>query len=282
MDRDTKSDNAVRYPTFSVWERISMTRFCTLASGSSGNAALLSDGDTHILIDMGISCRRITQALGQLGISAEELSAVLITHEHTDHIAGLATYVKKYETPIVTTSVTARQLVYRIAGIEPRLRCVEWGETYEVGSVRITILPTSHDCSGSCAFRIETSCGAVGYITDTGYIPGETAGALLGTELLLLESNHDVEMLRSGPYPYHLKQRVLGMKGHLSNEVAATFALDSAKAGTKTIILAHLSAENNTPQVALNTVGRWLEAAGFEGDLSVAPRQEISRIFELG
>lgn len=258
-----------------------MTRFCTLASGSSGNAALLSADGTHILIDMGISCRRITQALGALGLRAEDLSAVLITHEHADHIAGLATYIKKYETPIVTTSATARQLSYRIAGIEPRLMCVEWGENAEIGAVRVTVLPTSHDCAGSCAFRFATSGRTVGYITDTGYIPGETAAVLLGSDLLVLESNHDVEMLRSGPYPYPLKQRVLGMQGHLSNEVAAAFAVDSVRAGTKRIILAHLSAENNTPQVALNTVGRWLEAAGFDGELVVAPRGETGKIFVL-
>ena len=258
-----------------------MTRFCTFASGSSGNAALLSDGDTHILIDLGISCRRITQALCRVGISAADLDAVLITHEHTDHVAGLATYIKKYGTPIVTTSATARQLSYRIAGIEPRLCCAEWGETCEIGTIRVTVLPTSHDCAGSCAFRFETRGGVVGYITDTGYIPGETAEALLGAKLLVLESNHDVEMLRSGPYPYPLKQRVLGMHGHLSNETAAAFAVDSVKAGTKTIVLAHLSAENNTPQMARDTVGRWLEAAGFDGELVTAPRGDISKIFVL-
>ncbi len=258
-----------------------MTRFCTFASGSSGNAALLSFGDTHILIDMGISCRRITQALGELGLHAQELAAVLITHEHADHISGLTTYIKKYETPIVTTSATGRQLSYRIAGIEPRLRCVEWHEKCLVGDVEVTVLPTSHDCGGSCAFRFETPDGVLGYITDTGYIPGETAEKLLGADILFLESNHDVEMLRSGPYPYYLKQRVLGMQGHLSNDVAAAFAVDSARAGTKTIILAHLSEENNTPQVALNTVGRWLEAAGYGGTLVTAPRKEMSSIFTL-
>ena len=258
-----------------------MTRFCTFASGSGGNAALLSTGDTHILIDMGISCRRTCQALEQVGLRAEDLSAVLITHEHADHISGLATYIKKYATPIITTSATARQLRYRLAGIDPLLRCVEWQESCEIGNVDVKVLPTSHDCGGSCAFRFETPDGTLGYITDTGYIPGETAETLLGADLLFLESNHDVEMLRSGPYPYPLKQRVLGMQGHLSNDVAAAFALDSAKAGTKTIILAHLSAENNTPQVALNTVGRWLEAAGYTGDLAVAPRSDLSRIYVL-
>lgn len=258
-----------------------MTRFCTFASGSSGNAALLSSGSTHILIDMGISCRRITKSLEQVGLRGEELSAVLVTHEHADHIAGLATYIKKYKTPIITTSATARQLSYRIAGIEPLLRCAEWWEDIAVGSVEVTVLPTSHDCEGSCAFRFATRTGTVGYITDTGYISVETAAALMGANLLVLESNHDVEMLRSGSYPYPLKQRVLGMQGHLSNDTAAAFAVDSVKAGTRSIVLAHLSDENNTPQVALNTVGQVLEAAGYEGTLCCAPRDTMSEIIVM-
>lgn len=258
-----------------------MTRFCTFASGSSGNAALLSSGNTHILIDMGISCRRIIKSLEQLGLRGEDLSAILITHEHADHIAGLATYIKKHRTPIITTSATGRQLSYRIAGIEPLLRCAEWWEDVAVGTVEVTVLPTSHDCGGSCAFRFGTKDGKVGYITDTGYISQETADALMGARLLVLESNHDVEMLRSGLYPYHLKQRVLGMQGHLSNDTAAAFAMDSVKAGTETIVLAHLSKENNTPQVALNTVGRMLEAVGYSGKLCCAPRDELSEIFVM-
>lgn len=258
-----------------------MTRFCTLASGSSGNAALVSVGNTHILIDMGISCRRICRTLGELGLTPEMLSAVLITHEHNDHINGLATYIKKYKTPIIATSPTARQLVYRIAGIEPLIRCAEWGESCEVDGVSVTVLETSHDCAGSCGFRLDTPDGAVGYLTDTGFIPGETAAALLGVKLLVLESNHDIEMVRSGPYPYYLKERILGMRGHLSNEVAATFAVDSVRAGTRTIVLAHLSRENNTPQVALNAMEPWLTAAGYGGKLAVAPADTVSEMFEM-
>lgn len=258
-----------------------MTRFCTFASGSGGNAALVSVGNTHILIDMGVSCRRICQSLAKLELVPDDLSAVLITHEHGDHIAGLATYIKKNKTPIITTSATARQLVYRIAGIEPQIQCVEWNEQYEIGCVTVTVLQSSHDCAGSCAFLIETPDGTLGYLTDSGYIPADTANSLMGVKMLVLESNHDVEMLCSGPYPYHLKQRVLGMRGHLSNDVAAAFAADTAQAGTKTIILAHLSRENNTPQVALNTVGRWLEAAGFTGRLTTAPADEMSECFEM-
>jgi len=258
-----------------------MTRFHTIASGSSGNAALFSDGGVHILIDMGISCRKIVAALAQLGLRPDELSAILITHEHTDHIQGLATYIKKHRTPILCSPGTARQLRYRLAGIDPLLRTVPQGGREICGHVEITVLPTCHDCRESSAFRLDTGRTAVGYLTDTGCIPEETAGALLGSDLLVLESNHDVEMLLSGPYPYPLKRRVLGPEGHLSNETAARFAADSARLGTRDIILAHLSAENNTPQVALNAVGRALEAAGYTGKLCVAPRDTVSEEHRL-
>lgn len=258
-----------------------MTTFQTLASGSGGNAALLSHRETRLLIDMGISCRRVCQGLAQAGVRPEELAGVVITHEHSDHIGGLATYIKKYRTPIFCTPGTGRQLAYRLAGVEDLLRPVPLGETVEAGAAALTLLPTSHDCSESAALHLSLPDGRVGYLTDTGYIPEETGRALLGAELLVLESNHDVETLRSGPYPYYLKQRVLGAFGHLSNDEAAAYAAASARAGTRSIILAHLSRENNTPQMALNAVGRLLEAAGWDGALSVAERDRLSEAFLL-
>lgn len=258
-----------------------MTSFHTIASGSSGNASLLSCGSTHLLLDMGISCRRILAALKEAGLSAGDLSGILITHEHTDHIGGLATYIKKHQTPILCTPGTARELRRRLAGVEALLRPIPLGEAQLLEEVRVTALPTSHDCAESAAFRVDTPDGTLGYLTDTGFICQETADALLGAELLVLESNHDVETLLSGPYPYPLKQRVLGPQGHLSNDTAAQFAADSARAGTRDIILAHLSEENNTPQMALNAVGRLLEAAGYTGRLTVAPRSTPGEIHRL-
>ena len=239
-----------------------MTTFRTLASGSSGNAALLSCGNTHLLIDMGISCRRVCRSLTEMGLTPEDLSAVLITHEHTDHISGLATYIKKYRTPILCTPGTARQLQYRLAGIGLLLRPLSMGQPVSWDDLEITPLPTSHDCRESAAFRVDTPDGSLGYLTDTGLVEEETRQGLLGTDLLVLESNHDVETLLSGPYPYALKQRVLGDLGHLSNDLAARFAVASAKAGTGTIVLAHLSKENNTPDLALGAVRSALVAAG--------------------
>ncbi len=257
-----------------------MMQFYTLASSSSGNAALLCTGTSRLLIDAGISCMRIRRTLASLGVSLGELDGILITHAHTDHIAGLATLVKNYSIPIRCSEETARQLAYQVAGAERLLCPFSLGNQFRVGDCRVTSIPTSHDSRGSTAYRIDSAGCSFGLMTDTGILP-VSAQLLLGVDLLVLESNHDVETLLSGPYPYLLKQRVLGDLGHLSNDLAARFAVASARAGTGEIVLAHLSKENNTPQMALNTVGRALEAAGWTGRLSVAPQDVCSNCYTV-
>lgn len=256
-----------------------MTVFRTFASGSSGNAALLSCEDTHILIDMGISCKRVCAALQVLGLAPEDLSAILITHEHGDHIKGLETYLKKYRTPIFSTPAVSRQLSYRIAGIDPLLHTMQFGGVVQFDEVSAEILPTCHDCRESAAWHFITPEGRVGYLTDTGYIVEETGKRLLGAELLVLESNHDVDLLLAGRYPYFLKRRILGEQGHLSNEAAAAYAAGSVRAGTRTVLLAHLSQENNSPETALETVGAAL--AGLDVTLAAAPWDEMSEAYCL-
>lgn len=256
-----------------------MTTFRTLASGSSGNAALLSRGDVHLLIDMGISCKRICQSLAALHLAPEALSGILVTHEHGDHIKGLETYVKKYRTPVFCTPAVSRQLSYRIAGIEPLLQAMQYGENVLFGEVAAEILPTSHDCRESAAWHFTTPEGRIGMLTDTGYIMEETGRRMLGAELLALESNHDVDMLLAGRYPYSLKRRILGAQGHLSNDTAAVYAAESVRAGTRTVLLAHLSRDNNTPETALAAVGAALE--GLDVVLAAAPRDVMSRPYCL-
>lgn len=258
-----------------------MTTIRTFASGSSGNAALLTCGETCLLIDMGISCRKLCRALAELGLTPEQLDGVFITHEHGDHIGGLATYIKKYRTGVYCTPAVSRQLTYRLAGIEPLLRTVALGERVSFGAVDMDILPTSHDCRDSAACLFHTPEGRVGYLTDSGYIPQETGEHLLGADLLVLECNHDVDMLLAGPYPFALKRRVLGPQGHLSNDAAAAYAVESVRAGTRAVLLAHLSVENNTPEKALDTVGRALAEAGLAVGLSAAPRDAVSETLVL-
>ena len=250
----------------------------TLSSGSQGNCLLLSDGGTHILVDAGISTRRIKAGLAQLELSMDELDGILITHEHTDHISGLATLIKHHAVPLYASPGTARQLAYRLAGVEPLLRPREPGCQFEVGQCLVTAFETSHDAAQSMDYRIDGS-GSVGILTDTGYVTDEAAQVLPGVSLLVLESNHDVEYLRSGPYPYTLKQRILGSQGHLSNDDAAAFAVQMAAGGTRCIVLAHLSRENNMPSLAYQTTVAALTALGARPEVDyrlqvAAPEQE--------
>jgi len=258
-----------------------VTTVHTLASGSSGNALLVSCGTMHFLVDVGISCRRITTALKELDLSPDDLTAILITHTHTDHISGLQTMLKRTACPILSTGRTARELEYRIAGIADRLAEIPFGVPFVIGSCSITAVPTSHDAPGSCGYRLDTADGSVGVLTDTGYITDEAADFLPGVDFAVLEANHNVEYLLSGPYPYSLKQRVLGEYGHLCNEDAARFAVTLANAGASEIVLAHLSQENNTPAMALLTVETALSAAGLSPALSVAPRDHLSSTYTV-
>ena len=246
----------------------------TIASGSEGNCALLSAGDTHLLLDAGISCRRIAAALDELGLAPADVTAVLITHDHSDHICGLDTMSRRWRTPVYASPAAARQLAYRIAGVSPLLHEVPCGAPFAIGDFTVTAFPTSHDGHGGVDYRFDCGGASAGALTDTGYVTDEARQTLSCVELLVLESNHDVERLRWGPYPYPLKRRILSDLGHLSNDAAAEFAAQLARSGTRQIVLAHLSKENNTPQLALEAVCMALTGMGVA--VEVAPRGELS------
>ena len=271
-DGDYRRRPPLRTFYFSPEEVCFLTTVHTLASGSTGNALLLSCGESHILLDAGISCRRVTAALRELGLEPGSLSAILITHTHADHISGLQTLLKRCGAPVFATERAGRELAWRLPDAEARLEVLDFGAPRSIGDVVVTAVPTSHDAPGSCGFRLDTADGAVGVLTDTGYVTDEAADALLGVDLAVLEANHDIETLRSGPYPYYLKQRILGPQGHLSNVDAARFAAALAESGASEIVLAHLSRENNTPAMAQTAVEQALSAAGVSPLLSVAPR----------
>ncbi len=253
----------------------------TIASGSEGNCLLLRCGETNLLIDAGISTRRIKIALSQLGLTMEDIHAILLTHAHTDHTAALGTLCKYHTTPLYTSVGAAAQICDKFGAAQQQMHIVRVNETFAIGSLTVTPFPTSHDAWGSIDYRLDGEGGSVGILTDTGYVTDEAFETLMGVNLLVLESNYDVEWLRSGPYPYHLKERILGDRGHLSNDDAAHFAAEMARRGTKEIVLAHLSRENNTPERARSTVQRALDAAEQTVRLSVAPRSEVSRCYEV-
>jgi len=245
--------------------------FYTLASSSAGNAALLIAGGTTVLIDAGISARRIAQALHALGVEPAALDAVLITHEHSDHVKGLATLTKHWRGPVYASRGTARCLP-----CAPEQRCAfSSGDAFDLGALRVQSFRTSHDATDSVGYRFDCEEGSLGILTDTGFVTEEAEQVLDGAELLLLEANHDVDMLRGGPYPYYLKERILGPRGHLSNDAAAEFAVRCAERGTRDVVLAHLSAENNTPVLAEYTVARALQRGGYDVHLGVAPRDAV-------
>lgn len=252
-----------------------MTVVHTLASGSSGNALVILSGGTRILLDAGISCRRITASLAELGLAPGDLDAILITHTHTDHISGLRTLLKRTDAPVWATARAGRDLSYRLPELEDRLCPAEPGVSFEIGGCTVTAVVTSHDAQGACGYRLDTVDGSVGILTDTGIVTSQAAELLPGVDLAVLEANHDVETLCSGPYPYYLKQRILGLEGHLSNADAAAFAVTLARRGASEIVLAHLSRENNTPAMALTAVETALAGAGLAPTLSVAPRDTL-------
>ena len=250
-----------------------MTTVHTLASGSSGNAMLLSWEGGHLLVDAGISCRRVRQGLQALGLDLGDLDGIFITHTHSDHISGLQTLLKHTDCPVYASAQAGRDLLRRTVLLEERLQEAEG--TLWVKDCAVTAFPTSHDAPGSRGYRFDTPDGGFGLLTDSGFVTPEAAAVLPGVALAVLEANHDVETLRSGPYPYFLKKRILGPEGHLPNEEAAAFAVTLARAGAREIVLAHLSRENNTPAMALRAVETALSAAGLNPRLSAAPREGL-------
>lgn len=262
-----------------------MLTITTLASGSSGNALLVSGGGTHILIDAGISCRRITAALNDLHIDPTSLGAVLVTHEHTDHVCGLATMVKKLPIPIYASTGTAYQLSHRMALPENRVHPFPAGTCFDIGPLHCTAFSTPHDAADSVGYTVELDGCKLALATDLGCVTETVRRAVLGSHLVVLESNHDIDWLRSGPYPYPLKQRILGDRGHLCNEAGADLALQAVQAGAHTVILAHLSSENNTPARAYDVCSRHLTANGIHPEhdihLSVAPRSQPGPTFSV-
>jgi phosphoribosyl 1,2-cyclic phosphodiesterase len=292
-----------------------MVRFTVLASGSKGNSTVLSGGRTRILVDCGLSCRELFRRMKLMDEDPETLDAILITHEHSDHVNGVAVTARKLGIPVYFTEGThrawmrwispRRQMTYKqwleqirkqaaerqaeaeatadegepdendlaedaeaaepVAPVKAKdpswLPAVEYfapGEPFEIGDISISPFTTPHDAADPCGFVFSVEGVRIGFATDLGYIPPNVKAQLKNLDLLLLESNHDLEMLRDGPYPWSVKQRVLSRVGHLSNEAAAGFLEDDYDGQAAYIILAHLSESNNLPELARVTAERAL------------------------
>lgn len=250
----------------------------TLFSGSSGNCTYCRFGDTAILIDAGASRRAIGKALESLGTSLADISAIFITHEHSDHVKGLAMLAKYNKIPIYIAPISGKSL----SDIDPSLLIpLKHPDTVTLGDVTVQSFETLHDSLSSCGYVITYQGERFGYATDIGRPTTQVTDALCGCRAVILEANYDHQMLREGPYPYHLKQRIAGKFGHLDNETAAAFCAFLCKTGTERILLAHLSEENNTPETAYQTVCQKLKEDNLTLSLDVANRYEPTELVSL-
>ena len=231
-------------------------RLAVLGSGSGGNATLVEGGGARVLVDAGFSCRRLVQRLRFVGVDPAAIDAILLTHEHGDHLAGAAAFAVSFGRPIYCTRGTAAAAGHAADGVAPVI--VRDGEPFAIGAMQVRPFAVPHDAAETVGFVIEAGGARAGYVTDLGHGPEEVRAPLRGADLLVVESNHDVEMLRHGPYPEHVKARVLGRHGHLDNEMSADLLGDVASGATRAIVLAHLSATNNQPALALAAARRRL------------------------
>jgi phosphoribosyl 1,2-cyclic phosphodiesterase len=219
-----------------------------LASSSSGNATLVATSRTRLLIDAGLSRKETLQRLAAAGVDGERLDAILITHEHSDHTAGLPALAKARQgrqTPVYVSRLTAPAIAW--GDCEPRLETFQAGARFTIGDIEVASFTVPHDAADPVGFTLRAEGVKISVATDLGYLPASVREHLRGSDVLLLEANHDLNMLKVGPYPWSVKQRVMGRMGHLSNDAACSFLREDLDSRTSTLILGHLSEHNNHP-----------------------------------
>jgi len=263
-----------------------MVNFCSLFSGSSGNAIFLSAGKTKLLIDSGLSGKRIIQALLSIGENPSELSAVLVSHEHGDHVKGVGIISRKFDIPIYANENTWCAMERYIGPVNAKNRIYfNTGMEFNVGDVCVCSFPIPHDAVEPVGFNFYAQEKKITIATDIGHMTNKLLKYFEMSDLLLLESNHDVEMLKVGRYPWVLKKRILGETGHLSNEMAGKVVAYMAEKGTRNFLLGHLSKENNFPELAYETVCNFLREkqieAGRDIMLEVVHRDRVGKVIEL-
>lgn len=265
-------------------------RFCAFASGSSGNCIYTGSDSTHILVDVGISGKRVESALNTAQLTGSDLSGILITHEHADHIGGLGVISRKYGIPIYATEKTIEAIKRDKAtgNIDEGLfNPIVADKKFMIGDLTINPMKISHDAADPLAYRVSCENKRVAVCTDLGTYDEYTVDCLSNMDVLLLESNHDIKMLQVGPYPYPLKQRILSERGHLSNEASGRLLSRVLHDGTKKVFLGHLSQDNNIPDLAYEAVRLEITMSqdnsyrGDDFDISVAKRSEPSELITI-
>ncbi len=260
-------------------------RFIPLYSGSSGNSSLICAGDTRVLVDAGLTGKAIVSALECAGEDPANLSGIVVTHEHIDHVKGVGVLSRRYGIPVYANEATWRAMAPLVGNIPVRsIRTFTTGQNFYIGDIDLTPFAISHDAAEPVGYRLFHKGRSVVCMTDTGVVTDALRENANAADLILLESNHDPVMLKNGPYPYQLKRRILSEKGHLSNGDAGLTLVKLYETGVRRAILAHLSRENNTEQLAMSTVRGVLTENGIaEKDffLTVARRGGVTGIFEL-
>jgi phosphoribosyl 1,2-cyclic phosphodiesterase len=252
-----------------------------LASGSSGNATLLATENTRILVDAGLSMKELRRRLAAIGEDLATIDAILITHEHSDHVAGL---------PVLARSRDVRAAMYLTHLAAP---AIDWGETepprlepfqagasFQIGDIHVQSFSIPHDARDTVGFCFIAQGVYIGVVTDLGYIPENVKYHLRRTDLLLLESNHDLDMLKVGPYPWSVKQRVMSREGHLSNLGMSDYLIENLDRSTSNLVLGHLSEQNNHPAIVRMIATQALEQRGLSARLSIAQQRSPSEVFQ--
>lgn len=263
--------------------------FCSIASGSSGNCIYVGSDRASVLVDTGISAKRIQEGLRSIDRKPEDISGILITHEHSDHIQGLGVVSRKYHIPIYATPATIRQIkrYSALGNIDPELfHEIHAGEAFEMKDLKVKPFHISHDAADPVGYRLEHDGKSVAVATDMGCYDDALVDTLKDLDAVLVESNHDVNMLQVGRYPYPLKMRIMSEKGHLSNDACGILLRQILNDHMKAVFLGHLSKENNYAALAYATVAGKISEDGSpyradDFDISVAERDHVSRFVEV-
>jgi phosphoribosyl 1,2-cyclic phosphodiesterase len=264
-----------RYPETSGGERI--LKFCVLASSSSGNCTFIGTDSTRVLIDAGLSKRETQTRLQAIGESLETIDAILVTHEHSDHVAGLPVLSRATKKPIFCTEQTASVIDWN--NVPSKVISFQAGTGFAIGDLEIGSFTIPHDAIDPVAYTVTAQGVRAAVVTDLGYVPDSVKMHLRGVDLLLFESNHNLEMLKAGPYPWSIKQRIMGRRGHLSNDAAFDFITTDMDSTVSTLILGHLSENTNYPSLVEQMAGQALEARGLRLRAHIAEPGRQSPVF---
>ena len=253
-------------------------KVCVLSSGSGGNCTYIESGQTKILVDLGTSSLYVEKKLKEIGVEPSEINGLFVTHTHVDHIRGIKVFLKKYNTKILSSENIITELKRDINIVD--YEYIE--ENINLNDFYVTMFKTSHDAPDANGYVFESNGVSAVYVTDTGYVNVRNHEILMNHDIYIFESNHDVEMLMNGHYPYHIKQRILGDKGHLSNKDSAYYLSKFVGPKTKHIVLAHLSKDNNTKELALSTLSDVLISKNKKiNDIIVAEQDSRTELIEV-